>query len=168
VIRFEVFGVPAPQGSHTAVYSKKAQRAFVIPAGDQKAHKAWRTAVKEAAEKWLEENPQPPLDEPLRIRIDFFLTLPAADKYRTRHAVSPDIDKLCRTTFDSLTDANLIVDDSRFYQVTLTKLYSRPNEVSGARITIEPCGEAESTDRERLKRDASEMRKSNRVAGAAI
>ena len=115
MISFFVEGVPTPQGSKTAYVHKSTGRTIIIDGGStktQRAHKAWRKAVKEQAEGLLFN----PLDEPLGIRIEFFFEH-GADRYRTRHATTPDLDKLVRSVLDGLTEGKLVINDSRFCEL---------------------------------------------------
>lgn len=161
LIQFVVNGIATPQGSKTAIPGFNGGRPRVIDAGSHKAHKAhnlWRKSVKEAAEAWLVEHPQPPLDEPLSIKIAFILESPVSDPYRTRHAKKPDGDKLIRSIFDALTDSKLVVDDSRFWAIEVQKIYAHEGQGLGAVILIRRSGDAEREDRERLKQKAKEAR----------
>lgn len=163
-IEFFVVGLPAPQGSHQAILDK-AGRPQLVDGGSKKTrreHRRWRKAVAQVARAWLEEHPTPnlgPLDEPLEIRLMFLLPLPESDRYRSRHAVSPDLDKLCRSTLDSLTDAELVADDSRFFAIRADKSYARPGEACGCRIRIVRRGHEERADRELLKAAARAARR---------
>jgi Holliday junction resolvase RusA-like endonuclease len=160
VIKFTVEGIPTPQGSKTAIPGKNGGRPYVIDAGtskSRKAHKAWRAAVTEAAVKWLEENPQPPLDEPCAIFMTLYFPR-TADLYRTYHATTPDADKAARSVLDALTDAKLVVNDSRFCDVSVRKRYDRQQH-AGADITVLPLGGQEAEHRELLKAQAKERRR---------
>jgi Holliday junction resolvase RusA-like endonuclease len=157
-----VHGLPAPQGSHKAILDRRGhpQIADGGTAKTRREHRQWRKAVTAEAKAWLELRPGwQPLDEPLKIRILFVMPAPATDKYRTRHAVSPDVDKLIRSVLDSLTDSQLIVDDSRFFAVDAQSMYARRGEALGARLRITRHGAEELADRERLKLEAREGRR---------
>ena len=160
-IELWVHGLPAPQGSHKAVMDRRGHPKLV-DGGTPKTrreHRQWRQAVTAEALKWLELRPGwEPLDEPLKIRLLFVMPAPATDKYRTRHAVSPDVDKLVRAVLDSLTVSGLILDDSRFFAVDAQSMYARRGEALGARLRITRHGWEEQADRERLKLEAREER----------
>lgn len=120
---FEVIGVPAPQGSKTAI--KMGNRAQVIEGGSKAGrakHKAWRTAVAEAARELA---PDLPFDGPLSLHVSFRLPMPASRPAavqragRWPHSVKPDKDKLLRSTLDGLTDGGLIRDDARVFRIEL-------------------------------------------------
>jgi Holliday junction resolvase RusA-like endonuclease len=159
VIELYVVGTPMPQGSHTAYI--RGGKAIVVPAGSaatQAMFRTWRRQVKEAGEQWLVENPQPPIDEPVRCFITTYMPLPEGDPYRTRHATTPDWDKLARSICDSLTDSGILCNDSRIFHGSLLSLYARPDEHPGCRIRIWTAGEAEAEDRAALKLAAKRER----------
>lgn len=160
-IELWVHGVPAPQGSHKAIMVRG--HAALVNGGtatSRREHRQWRQAVSDAARAWCAERPGwEPLDEPIRLRVMFVVESPASDPYRSRHAVSPDVDKLIRSVFDSLTDSGLILDDSRFFGVNATAMYARQGEALGARLRITRHGHEELADRERLKQEAREGRR---------
>lgn len=144
-ISFQVLGVPAPQGSKTAVTI--AGKARVIEAGSatgRARHRSWRRAVAEAARDIVDtERLDTPLDGPLWLDIGFRLPMPTSRPKRLRtlgqawHTTRPDLSKLIRSTEDALTDAGLIRDDARISWLTVTKV-----EVigwTGADITIGPA-----------------------------
>ncbi len=162
-IELEVVGLPSPQGSKTAVMI--GGHARVIQAGSESGrmkHKSWREGVTTAARDWLTQHPRPPLCEPVRVTICFRFPLPASDKYRTRHAQTPDIDKILRSTFDALVVGGLLKDDSFVYEVQATKLYAHGDFPVGATIHIYPCGHHELADREHQKKQAKALRSARR------
>ena len=119
---FEVLGVPAPQGSHTKMPNG------VILSGSSKTgrakHKAWRTAVAEAARDVADDpDMAAPFDGPLFLSIEFRFPMPKSRPAKARtagrwpHMVKPDIDKVLRATADGLTAGGLIADDSRICAV---------------------------------------------------
>ena len=55
----------------------------------------------------------PPLDLPVGVMITFYMPRPASDKKRVWAYTKPDVDKLVRSTLDSLTEAGVLIDDSR-------------------------------------------------------
>lgn len=121
---FEVLGLPAPQGSHTAV--SRGDRAIVIEGGSDAGrakHRAWREAVAWTARDIAEPEPH---DGPLSLDIEFRLPMPKSRPKRAResgmvpHAVRPDLDKLVRSTLDGLTDGGLIADDARVFHLNVS------------------------------------------------
>jgi Holliday junction resolvase RusA-like endonuclease len=156
LVDFYAVGLPAPQGSHSAVLIHGKPR--VIVGGTPKArreHKEWREAVRLAAVEWREAHPSiPPLDEPVSLYLKIWLPSPAGDPYRTRVAVKPDWDKLSRSVCDSLTDSGLIVDDGRIWAANVKCVYARPGSPTGCRVSLWPRGDEELADREILKATA--------------
>jgi Holliday junction resolvase RusA-like endonuclease len=162
-ITLDVVGVPAPQGSKTAmVIGGHARVVEGTSASGRMKHKSWREGVTMAARDWLTEHPQPPLCEPVRVKILFRFPLPGSDKYRTRHAQTPDIDKILRSTFDALVVGGILKDDSFIYEVSATKLYAHGDFPVGASIRIYPCGYDEKLDREFQKARAKALRSARR------
>jgi len=125
-------------------------------------HKSWREGVTMAVRDWLVQHPQSPLCEPVRVNICFRFPLPASDKYRTRHAQTPDIDKILRSTLDALVVGGLLKDDSFIYAVHATKLYAHGDFPVGATIHLFPCGHDEMADREHQKAQAKALRSARR------
>lgn len=140
-ITFTVLGDPAPQGSKTAVM--RAGKPAMIEGGSATGrlnHSNWRTAVAWSARKAA---PPKPMDGPLALEVVFRIAMPASrQRKRTEgygpHAVSPDLDKLIRSTGDGLKVGGMIVDDARIAAIRATAI-----EVvgwTGAVITIGPWG----------------------------
>ena len=144
-ISFEVEGLPAPQGSKTAVTN--GGRARVIEGGSKtgrKAHADWRLAVHRAAADAITSDLDAPLDGPLEVWLTFRFPMPASRSAvlkRTGWAwrsTKPDLDKLARSTCDSLTTSGLIADDAR-----IVRLHCEKVEIAdtwhGAEITVKHC-----------------------------
>lgn len=127
MITFFVEGVPAPQGSKRHVGNGR-----MIESSKKVA--PWRGKVMHAARSahWLEE----PLDEPVRVTVDFYLPAPGKSKFGNKPAGPPDLDKLLRSTFDGLTSSGIIRDDSRIVSVSARKHWAL--DTPGATISIEP------------------------------
>lgn len=129
-LEFTVHHRPAPQGSkrHVGRGRLLEQSKRVGP---------WRLAVHTAARAALLVGPKsswpgdlehrPPLDGPLSVEIVFTVRKPAsAPKTRVTWPTtrdSGDIDKLLRSTFDALTTAGAIADDSRIVEVVTRKVF---------------------------------------------
>ncbi|MEU6342166.1 RusA family crossover junction endodeoxyribonuclease [Streptomyces sp. NPDC046977] len=116
---------PAPQGSkrHVGRGRLLEQSKRVAP---------WRVAVEAAAKdamnaRWLAGGGEDTLDGPLSVEVAFTVRKPAsAPKRRITWPVtrdSGDIDKLLRSTFDALTTAGAIVDDSAIVEVVARKMH---------------------------------------------
>jgi len=137
-ITFEVFGLPAPQGSKRHVGGGRMIES-------SKAVKPWREAVKWAArEAMAQQCGWAALDGPLLARIVFTVPKPksAPKTRRTWPDRKPDLSKLLRSTEDALTDAGLIADDARLVEFSrLAKAFpgEDPEALAspGCRITVE-------------------------------
>ena len=134
------YGTPAPQGSKQAYV--RGKRAVLVEVS--KRVKPWREAVVEAAQKsGLSYGGS------VSVRVTFHVKRPQSHYGRRKgqqylkdtapHYVSnkPDIDKLCRSTFDALTDSGVIVDDSKIVVMHVQKTYCDDGEPPGATIFIE-------------------------------
>lgn len=114
MIEFDVVGVPAPQGSKTAVgFGGKVRLIEGRTSGQRIKHRAWRDAVAAAAR---DHSPERPLTGPLDITVLFRMPRPASrgKKHHGWHAVAPDKDKLLRSTLDGLQVGGLVANDSQF------------------------------------------------------
>lgn len=139
-VEFDVFGIPAPQGSTRAFVV--GNRAVTTNKGN-KTQIAWRDSVAAAAKIAADEHGVCP-DGPLRLTVEFRSPMPKSRPKKSRSEgvaakiTSPDLDKLLRSVGDALQAGGLIVDDSRISTISATK-----REVTGwtgARITIGPEG----------------------------
>ena len=113
-LTFDVSGEPASQGSHSVIHGR------IVQVNSAK-HKRWRNAVAFAALD-LVGNDWELIDEPVELSVIFYLPRP---KTATREfpAVMPDVDKLLRAVFDSLSGV-IYLDDSRIIRATAQKLYA--------------------------------------------
>lgn len=153
-----VYDTPAPQGS-------KTRTRYAMYDDNAKALKPWREAVKTAAldaiHPWTEWDAlsracavcgahpalHTPYHGPVSVEITFTWKKPksAPKRRRTWPITKPDIDKLQRSTFDSLTAAGVWRDDSQVIHVNAWKAY--PGEHSdaldrpGVLIRIQPISE---------------------------
>lgn len=117
MIRFDVYGMPGPQGSKRVVGHTKPKpgrkhgRALLVESSAKVA--PWREAVKWAARQAL--GAIPAFDGPLVYRMTFTLPKPrsAPKTRRTWPDRKPDVSKLQRSTEDALTDAGFWADDAR-------------------------------------------------------
>jgi crossover junction endodeoxyribonuclease RusA len=133
-MKFTVQGIePAPQGSKRHVGNGRMIEA-------SKKVKPWRFAVSQAALETGEEL----TDQPVSVLITFLFSRPKAH-YNAKGEIKPkapfykyskpDIDKLCRSTLDGITNV-LIKDDSQVVTLIATKQYANEGELPGALITI--------------------------------
>ncbi|WP_322501779.1 RusA family crossover junction endodeoxyribonuclease [Streptomyces rochei] len=126
-LEFTVHHRPAPQGSKRHVGGGRLLE-------QSKRVKPWRDAVDTAARAARVVNHigdvpvhKPTLDGPLSLEVVFTVRKPAsAPKRRVTWPTtrdSGDIDKLLRSTFDALTTAGAIADDSRIVEVSARKVH---------------------------------------------
>ena len=137
-LTIRAIGTPAPQGSFFARIVGGGQRGPLraIVVADNAATNPWRKAVIAASESAMRAAAWLPLNEPLSVEIVFFLPRPKAAAKRLWPSVRPDLDKLCRSTFDALTDL-VIADDSRIVRMVAVKRYAEPGQPCGARIRVQ-------------------------------
>jgi len=122
VFELAVHGTPAPQGSKKGFYNPHIGRVQLVDDNKQKL-KPWRDAVR--LDALTRRGDQPPINEAVEVDLVFTFARPKAH-YRTgrnahllrddapvRPAGKPDLDKLARSTGDSLKDAGVLKDDSR-------------------------------------------------------
>lgn len=140
-VRFSVIGKPAPQGSKKAFVVGGRAR-LVETAGA--SHTEWRNQVSAAAvDAYRAAELYEPMCGPLTVHIDFRFPMPTSRPKTSRLAgwawktTTPDLDKLCRTTLDSLTAAALIRDDAHIVQLHATKIET--TAWTGATITLYPA-----------------------------
>lgn len=134
--KFEILGVPAPQGSKTRM-PNGAMIEGSSTTGRAK-QKSWRAAVVETAHDVALASPY---DGPLKVHVMFRMPMPASRPKRMRDAgawpcsVKPDLDKLLRGLFDGLTAGGLIRDDARIYSIDATQV--EVTSWTGAEVNIE-------------------------------
>lgn len=134
MIEFRVYGIPAPQGSKKAFV--RGGKAVVVEQSDKVA--PWRNAVTAAAITARQDHPEQLLG-PVTVTVTFFLPRPAsAPKSRRFPAVTPDLDKLLRSTLDGISDSGLWDDDKQVVQIDAAKLYTdpHPDHAVGALISV--------------------------------
>ncbi len=137
-MKITVLGEPGPQGS-------KTRTRFGMIESSKKV-KPWRVAVEQAV---MLDHPfggpsrvtSPILFRgPVAVEIRFYLPRPKSAKAGARPSTRPDIDKLCRSTFDALKTAGVYEDDGRVVSLHTTKHYAGGAEalaLPGAIIFIE-------------------------------
>lgn len=155
MIRLEVMGAPAPKGSSRAFVIPGQNRAVVAPSGspqNKRALRSWDQAVRLAANEAVRagvtggvtDGGPPFVDVALRLTILFRLARPSGHwakrgglkpSARAYPATKPDLDKLTRSTCDSLKGV-IYDDDSRIVASSIEKIYGAPG-TEGATITIE-------------------------------
>lgn len=149
VLAFNVNGMPGAQGS-----KKHVGNGVMIESS--KKVKPWRSDVKAAAEHATGAvghfDPWTPHTGPVHASLTFRFARPKshyrtgrnahllrdnAPAYPTSRALG-DVDKLERSTFDALTAAGVIADDSLIVRVIADKVWCEPGETPGATILVRP------------------------------
>lgn len=127
---FEVYGIPAPQGSKKSIGNGRFVEA-------SKKLPAWRKRVAEAASDAMASVDWVKLSGPTELSVVFFLPRPGSipASRRPLPTVAPDIDKLVRAVGDSCTTAGVWEDDSLVCKIIAHKMYDDVRE-PGASITI--------------------------------
>ena len=130
---FFVEGRPAPQGSKSYRGNGRFSEA-------SKYLPAWRAAIVLAIkQKMLDTESVTMFDEPVKVSVTFFITKPAKPKW-AYPATTPDLDKLVRGVFDSITQSRLWVDDCLVVDLHAREVWCGETAdtypVSGARVTI--------------------------------
>lgn len=159
-LAFNVIGVPAPKGS--VVKFRQGGYAHGRNAEERERIKSWATAVAEVASGALPAGWQP-IAGPVSVSVEFRMQ-PTKDRYRTRHATTPDLDKLARNTLDALVAAGVMANDSLIHELHLRKRYVYSGWV-GAVITVVDDTVLEAADREAAKKAAALTRKPRVGAG---
>lgn len=132
-----VHGRPAPQGSKKYAGHRRnsaSGRISAVLVEQSKRVKPWRALVTAAAHEarvvsQIGDVPihLPPLNGPLEAEVIFTVRKPASAPKRRRTwpntRDSGDLDKLLRSTFDGIADAQAVVDDSRIIAVTARKVF---------------------------------------------
>jgi Holliday junction resolvase RusA-like endonuclease len=123
-IRFDVVGLPKPQGNHTAVIAGGKARLIEGRRGTSREQfRDWRSAVAAAARDAAGAEP---LDGPLALAVRFRMPRPKSWPKRIPdpcwHTSAPDASKLLRALEDSLIAGGLIADDSRIALSTVHKI----------------------------------------------
>jgi Holliday junction resolvase RusA-like endonuclease len=117
-LMFIVQGEAIPQGSKTI--AQGGGKTWLRDANPKL--KAWRKSASEQIKQQLPKDLMFEKNEPVRAIILVYLPKPKTVK-RTRPTVKPDVDKLCRSIFDSITEAGAWVDDSQCVDVKIAKHY---------------------------------------------
>lgn len=133
-----VNGTPAPQGSKNFYNGR--------PVEASKRIKPWREAIVAACMR--DKIAGLMIDTPISVSVDFLIARPKAH-YKSPEvlrddapdfvAKTPDIDKLLRGVYDSLTIARVIKDDALIVSGSQSKVYVAPS-LSGANIHLSVLG----------------------------
>lgn len=130
-LEFRVRGKPVPQGS---------TKAFVVNGrpiitSSSKNLKEWRNLVGSQAQSVA---PAQLIMGPVRVTVVFYMERPKSVK-RSYPIVPPDLDKLCRSVGDALTDT-VLDDDKQIVEWIAKKVYETVDEPRGAMIIVEELG----------------------------
>ncbi|MGW5989500.1 RusA family crossover junction endodeoxyribonuclease [Streptomyces anulatus] len=145
-----VYGLAGPQGSKSPVgwgKSRKTGRAIPLMRESSLKVKPWRENVQAAIRAALLTGEAQHLAGPVRADVTFTMPKPARapKQRRTYPAVSPDIDKLERSTYDAITQAQAWEDDGRVIESHTRKVYpgEHPDALDqpGAIIRLYTLGE---------------------------
>lgn len=149
LLRFFVRGEPVPQGSKRAWLNRATGK--VMMAEDQGTrHRDWRAHVMHAA---MEAAANTDLTEPIRdavtVSVTFYIRRGIGHYGSGRNADKvkdsapeypikpPDLDKLTRSIFDSMTDARVWLDDSQVASMLVRKRWcDRFTDAGGVDITL--------------------------------
>jgi Holliday junction resolvase RusA-like endonuclease len=149
VLVLDVAGVPVPQGSKRAFRHSKTGRVVMVDDNENLA--AWRGLVEQRARQaWAG---RPALTVPLFGTLLFYLPRPAGHFGTGRNAgrvkdsaplwpgVKPDLDKLQRAVFDSLTAAGVWKDDALCVGVSAWKHYADARPAPGLFLQLDDLEE---------------------------
>jgi Holliday junction resolvase RusA-like endonuclease len=94
---------------------------------------AWKEIVRTAFGSFH----KPPITDPIRLQVSFFLPRPKAMKGEAAvpHAKKPDVDNLLKALMDSMTAAGVWKDDALVYATDMSKWYAAGK--TGAQIIVE-------------------------------
>ena len=135
-----VKGKPVPQGSMRPMVNRHTGQAIVKANNADKLYAYRNNIVNEIR---LARESGNLLSEPftgiVQVQVDFYLPRPKAHYGTGRNAQTlkqsapdyptgpPDTDKLCRALLDSLTYADVYVDDAQVVKLTASKKYTSPS-----------------------------------------
>jgi Holliday junction resolvase RusA-like endonuclease len=132
MIRFEVRGEPIPQprpraarvGRHVHIYTPDRD---IAP---------WKRLVMLAARPVV---PATPIEGPVTLEIDFFLSRPASVKPAKRPLpiTKPDLDNLTKAVMDVITDVGIWRDDCQVCKHVISKEYAAPGCSAGVIVRID-------------------------------
>jgi Holliday junction resolvase RusA-like endonuclease len=147
-------GNPVPQGSKRALLRKGTNIPIIVDA-NRIGLAQWRAQVAAYAMNDKQQTGAATHTGPVAVRLEFFLRRPEShylpvngkrDQPELRldaplfPPVAPDLDKLMRSVFDALTDADVWTDDAQVVKVAATKMYAdqHANHRPGVLIAVAP------------------------------
>lgn len=123
VITFFVEGLPQTKGSAKGFVGKSKKtgklRAFIT--NDNPKNKGWARYVASQARLHARSVP---MVGPVYVELSFFLPRPKQPKHPVFPIVRPDIDKMTRSIYDALKDAQIYKDDSQVCASAQRKVYA--------------------------------------------
>lgn len=123
VLEFVIYAKPEPQGSKNAYYIPKLNRSVIVDTNDKKL-KPYRQQVTRTVMADVPDRPWAGKHIPVRLELTFCLHKPkSAHKSRVYPVVTPDADKMARSTCDSLTGI-LYADDAQIVELIVKKVYA--------------------------------------------
>jgi Holliday junction resolvase RusA-like endonuclease len=143
-------GNPIPQGSKRALLRKGTNIPVVIDA-NRIGLAQWRSQIAAYAMTDKQQSGLATFTGPVAVRLEFYLRRPEShylpinskrdvpvlrEDAPTYCAATPDLDKLVRSVFDALTDADVWTDDAQAVKVVATKLYADTYGVNGQRSGV--------------------------------
>jgi crossover junction endodeoxyribonuclease RusA len=135
-MRIEVAGIPAPQGSKRHVGGGRMVEM-------SRAVGPWREAVRHETQRAVAAYPD--TDEatgwafvgPVQVNVFFRLPRPkSAPRHIFWPAKRPDLDKLCRSVFDGLTEGGAWADDAQVVSMIAVKKFAMDGMAPGCTIDI--------------------------------
>ena len=130
---YTIDGEAIPQGSKTV-----AQGGGKVWLRDSNPKlKAWRESVTDQVKHFMTANQFEPFEKGDAIRAVILFKLPKPKTVaRELPTVKPDLDKLIRSIFDSLTAAGVWVDDSQVVQIQAGKIYCKEGDTPNVIINL--------------------------------
>jgi Holliday junction resolvase RusA-like endonuclease len=142
-IAFTVLDKPQPQGSTRGfvIPGKGGAKPRAIVTSDNKKMKPFRQQLSWAALQACEAAGISGLfadkHVPVAVEFKFYFAKPLSiSKKRTKMVVRPDLDKICRSTCDSLTGI-LWVDDAQIVQLVSSKHYGLPERAEIEAVIVD-------------------------------
>lgn len=129
---FFVEGTPIPQGSKRAFV--RGGRVSLVEANPKL--KGWRSAVSLGCKKaMLAAEVVGGFEGAFDVGLVFVFDRPKSVK-RDTMTVKPDLDKLCRAVFDSVSDAGFWLGDQQVVNVVAAKRYAKFGEPAGVWVEL--------------------------------
>lgn len=125
MIVFTIWGKPVQKGSTRSFLHRTTRKVITLPAA--KGYREWE---KEAVAVARTASRGQTFDGPVKVSLDFVLSLPQSERAARWHAVRPDLDKLTRAVLDVLTVAGIVKDDGQVAQIEATKIAGQNPSVS--------------------------------------